>query len=105
MKFGLKNQDINFIKEKLSEFSEISKVLIFGSRSIGNFKQSSDIDLCLFGDKISLETISKINDLLQNQSPMPYLFDIISYEQIKSENLKQHINKFGKEFYSKKSLT
>ena len=95
MKFGLSQSDINYIRSILIQFNEIEEVVIFGSRAMGNFKPQSDIDICLKGANISLETLSKIKALLESVGPMPYLVDIISYKDLNSEELKNHIDNYG----------
>ncbi|MGR5414450.1 nucleotidyltransferase family protein [Vibrio astriarenae] len=47
------------------------QVWVFGSRAIGTFKDSSDIDLALDGANLSMTTIAQIQDQLE-QSSLPY---------------------------------
>ena len=95
MKFGLKQTDIDYLKKCISQFPEIEIAIIFGSRAIGNFKPGSDIDLCLKGKRISLDSISKIKYLLEKEGPLPYLVDVVSYSHIQSKELKKHIDTKG----------
>ncbi|MGR5431098.1 hypothetical protein ACPV56_14095 [Vibrio astriarenae] len=44
---------------------------VFGSRAIGTFKDSSNIDLALDGANLSMTTIAQIQDQLE-QSSLPY---------------------------------
>lgn len=37
--FGLLDRDILYINKALEEFDEIEKVIIFGSRAMGNYKK------------------------------------------------------------------
>ena len=43
--FGLSEKTIEIIKKLLSNYPQIKKVKIFGSRAKGNYKPSSDIDI------------------------------------------------------------
>lgn len=95
MKFGLKQTDITYIIKAISLFPEITKVVIFGSRAMGNYKSSSDIDICLKGVNVSLDTMSSLQGELQDKGPLPYQVDIIHYETIESQDLIQHIDEFG----------
>jgi len=45
MKFGLSKKELLILKNIFINFPEIDEVLIFGSRALGNFKNSSDVDL------------------------------------------------------------
>jgi len=96
MQFGLSTEDITKIKEVLAKFAEIERVLIYGSRAKGNYKPSSDIDLTLVGEKLTLtilqELENEIDDLL-----LPYKFDISIFHQISNSDLIAHIERVGKE--------
>lgn len=97
--FGLLERDINYIKESLSKFTEIKEALIFGSRAMGNYKKGSDIDMVLIGEKIDNKILFKVEDDLNEVYPIPYFFDILNYNDISNDNLKEHINKYGKSIY------
>ncbi|MDD2498976.1 MAG: nucleotidyltransferase domain-containing protein, partial [Desulfitobacteriaceae bacterium] len=58
MKFGLRESDLAYIISAIKELSEIEKAVIFGSRAKGNYKPGSDIDLAIYGDRISFDTVS-----------------------------------------------
>ena len=97
MQFGLSKEDITKIKEVIAKFSEIERVIIYGSRAKGNYKPSSDIDLTLVGEKLTLtklqELENEIDDLL-----LPYKFDVSIFHQISNPDLIAHIERVGKEF-------
>jgi len=60
MKYGLSDKTIKQIEAVLSNFSEVEKAVLYGSRAKGNFKQGSDIDLTLYGKGLSLQILHKI---------------------------------------------
>ena len=94
--FGLSEKTIEIIKKLLSNYPQIKEVKIFGSRAKWNYKLSSDIDLALFGnidDKLLRHIASELDEL-----PTPYQFDVLNYNDIDNENLKNNIDKFGKIF-------
>ncbi|MBD7913589.1 nucleotidyltransferase domain-containing protein [Clostridium sp. Sa3CUN1] len=99
MEFGLREFDLNYIKEKISEFSEIEKAIIFGSRAKGNYKPGSDIDIAIVGENINFNTVSRLHSLLEDQGPLPYLFDILDYTHLNHDELKSHIDRMGKVIY------
>lgn len=94
--FGLIDRDIEYIKDAISKFETIEKAIIFGSRSMGNYKKGSDVDIAIFGEQITSEVIFKLDDYLNETSPLPYFFDILHYEIISNDNLKKHIVDEGK---------
>lgn len=99
--YGLLDRDLKYILEELCKHNEIEKVILFGSRAIGNFKKASDIDLAVLGVNVTRKTISSLNDSLNNEYPIPYFFDIISYNDINNEQLKKHIDELGKLIYNR----
>ncbi|EQB89321.1 putative nucleotidyltransferase [Clostridium punense] len=101
MDFGLKEFDLSYIIKKVSEFNEIEKAVIFGSRAKGNYKAGSDIDIAIMGDKVNFDVMSKLHSLLEDRGPLPYLFDIIDYTHLNHDELKAHIDRVGKVIYEK----
>ncbi len=97
--FGLLERDIVYIKKAISQFNEIEKVIIFGSRAIGNYKKGSDIDLAIIGKRVTRKTILRLNEDLNEVYPLPYFFDIVHYNSLSNEELKSHIDTQGKLIY------
>jgi predicted nucleotidyltransferase len=99
-KTGLNKEEIEAINGIFEQYASIEKVLLYGSRAKGNFKQSSDIDLSIIGDNLDLELLQSIefelDDLL-----LPYKFDISIYEKISDQEFLNHINRSGIIFYTK----
>lgn len=97
--YGLLDRDLNYIYEALRKFPEIEKAVIFGSRAIGNYKKGSDIDLAVKGPDINRSILASIYDLLSEEYPIPYFFDLLHYDSISNEKLKKHIDEYGKIIY------
>jgi predicted nucleotidyltransferase len=95
MKFGLKEEDIAYIVAALSKFDEIKKAAVFGSRAKGNYKPGSDVDIAVFGEDISFSTIAHLHFMLEEDSLMPYFFDIVDYTHLAHQELKDHIERVG----------
>jgi predicted nucleotidyltransferase len=100
MQYGLEEDAIIKIRKVFSNYPEIDKVIVYGSRAKGNFKPGSDIDLVLFGMGLSLQSLNKISleldDLL-----LPHKMDICIFHQISNKDLTDHIQRVGKIFYQK----
>ena len=100
MKFGLKEKNIEQINGVFVQYPQIEKVILYGSRAKGNFKNGSDIDLTLNGNGLNLSVINKISleldDLL-----LPYSFDVSIFKQISNPDLVEHIKRVGIIFYEK----
>lgn len=101
MRFGLRNRDINLITNVLKVFPEVEEVLIFGSRAIGNYKKSSDIDLVLKGKKVNDKLANHIKGILDDKLPLPYKFDVVNYSTISNPDFIEHIDRVGLVFYQK----
>lgn len=99
MEFGLRQSDLEYIIEKISEFNEVERAVIFGSRAKGNYKHGSDIDMAIMGEKIDFNVVSKLHSLLEEQGPLPYLFDVVDYTHLNHAELKEHIDRVGKVIY------
>ncbi len=99
MEFGLKKADLQYIISKIQEFDEIEKAVIFGSRAKRNSKPGSDIDIAIYGDGVSFDTVSSLRSKLQDQGPLPYFVDILDYTHSVHNELKAHIDRVGKDIY------
>jgi len=98
--FGLTDQTIEALKSVFQQFSEIEKVIIYGSRAKGNYKTGSDIDLTLCGSGIEFSTLLKIETLIDDLL-LPYKTDLSIYHKIESNDLRKHIDSLGVVIYSK----
>ena len=99
--FGLRERDMVSIRNVFSDFESVEKVVIFGSRAMGNYKKGSDIDIAIFGENITYNTVLKISGILNEDLPIPYFIDIVHFDTLKNEELKNHILKEGKIIYTK----
>jgi uncharacterized protein len=100
IRFGLKESTIEKIISVFVKHPKIKKVLLYGSRAKGNYRNGSDIDLTLIGDELSYSQLgnleSDIDDLF-----LPYSFDISIFKDIDNSDLVDHINRIGVVFYEK----
>ncbi len=101
MRFGIPPKSMGLIINALMEREEIKKAAIFGSRGMGNYKNGSDVDIAIFGSSITVEIVNQISIELNEKLPLPYYFDIVHYNALKHEGLKEHIDKFGIIFYER----
>jgi uncharacterized protein len=101
-RFGLLDADIVLIIKTLRRYPKVENAFIFGSRAKGNYENGSDVDIALKGPELDFGTISKISYWLNEETTMPYNFDVLNYESIQEPSLKEHIDRLGIEIYSKK---
>jgi uncharacterized protein len=101
-KFGLLESDLTSIVEVISSQQQVDQALIFGSRAKGNFRPGSDVDLALKGENLDFETVSIISYILNEETLMPYKFDVVNYYSIQEPELVLHIDRVGIEIFNRK---
>ena len=99
MKYGLNKEVIDKINSIFAKHSDIEKVILYGSRAKGNYKNGSDIDLTIVG-KIELLHLHKIENELDNLL-LPYTLDLSVMSTITSKELLEHIQRVGVDFYER----
>ena len=100
MLYGLNAETIESINNVFSNHESIEEVVLYGSRAKGNFQPSSDIDLTLKGDSLSLHDQLKIETELDDLL-LPYKIDLSLFHTISNTDLLGHITRVGKIFYKK----
>ena len=98
--FGLSDKTVQDIKNIFSNFEQVEKVVIYGSRAKRNYRKGSDVDLTFFGDNLTLNTLYEIEEKIEELN-LPYMFDLSIFKQIDNQNVIEHINRVGKLFYEK----
>lgn len=98
-KYGVSDANWQRIIKIFMQQSLVERVVLFGSRAKGNYRDGSDIDVCLYGN-ISLAQIYILQDLLDDLM-LPYKFDLIVYETINNLELIDHIERVGVVLYAK----
>jgi uncharacterized protein len=101
--FGLSNRSYKLIIQVMASYPEIERVVIFGSRAMGNYEAGSDIDLALFGEKCTAALALEVEAQLNEKEPIPYYIDVVNFNDLTNPNLVDHIERVGIDFY-KKSL-
>ena len=98
MRFGLSDTVIKELQDVFRRHANIKKVLIFGSRSKGNYRAGSDIDLAVIGNDIDynqlLSILCEIDDL-----ELLYSVDLLDYQKKKGTSIGDHIDRLGQVFY------
>jgi uncharacterized protein len=100
IRFGLKESTIEKIISVFVKYAKIKKVLLYGSRAKGNYRNGSDIDLTLIGDELSYSQLGNLESDIDYLF-LPYSFDISIFKDIDNPDLVDHINRIGVVFYEK----
>ena len=101
MEIDLPESVIKTVVEIAAKFQEIERIEVFGSRVLGNAKKGSDIDLAVFGISLTPQTVSAFQRCLEEETNIPYLFDILHFESIVNASLREHILEHGRPLFSK----
>ena len=99
-KSGLPEDIVRKMGEIFRDCPEIDRVLLYGSRAMGNWRNGSDIDLCVEAVNLTLSELwaieNRIDDLL-----LPWKVDLSLRHQIDNPDLLDHIDQVGQIFYQR----
>lgn len=98
MSFGLSAAIIKDLTGVFARYPEIGRVLIFGSRAKGTFKEGSDIDLAVIAPNMSEQRFTQLWSELDGL-PLVFKLDILHWDKLRNERLKLKITAEGMPFY------
>lgn len=101
--YGLQAHTIEAIQGVLAQYPQVEKVILYGSRAKGNYRNGSDIDLTLFGNSLDLNVLQKIEIALDDLL-LPYTIDLSIFHQIQNPELINHIRRVGMVFFEKETV-
>ena len=99
---GLPESAVAKLRAIFSDYPEIDRVVLYGSRALGSCRTGSDIDLTLEAKSMGLSELltieNRIDDLL-----LPWKVDLSLRHKIDNPELVAHIDRVGVTFYPLKS--
>ncbi|WP_339863745.1 nucleotidyltransferase domain-containing protein [uncultured Algoriphagus sp.] len=95
---GISESILSEITSVFSNFPEVEKAVLFGSRAKGNFYEGSDIDIAVFGEKLDFEKMLNIS-IAMDEIELLQAIDLVHFEKIKEPELKKHIERVGIQIY------
>ena len=98
MKFGLSDTVVQELQDVFRRYADIEKVLIFGSRSKGNYHSGSDIDLAVIGKNIDYRLLLNVQCDIEDLELL-YSIDLLDYQKKKGTPIGDHIDRVGQVFY------
>ena len=72
MKYGLSDKQFSEMISVISNDPVIKKVILFGSRALGTFKNTSDIDLAVLGEKVDFFAAASLKNKLEEETVIPF---------------------------------
>ncbi len=101
MPYGLTEEDLAVIRNAARRYPAIEQLILFGSRAKGNYKPGSDVDLAIKGHDIDYDTALHLAEVLNEETLLPYFFDVVHYESLTEPRLVEHIDRVGKPLLSR----
>ena len=91
---GLTPVYLSIVNNILKQYIPDISVCIFGSRAKGTFKNTSDLDLCLFTDtQLDFRVLSDLKDAFV-ASDLPFRVDLVEYRSLPTA-LQKSVDKIG----------
>ena len=78
----------------------VERAVLFGSRATGTNTVSSDVDVPLFIDRLTLNDQACLTNVLDD-IPMAQSVDLVLHDSIQSRTLREHIRCQGIEWYAR----
>ena len=100
MPIALSQSELHEIRAIIGTVPLVEKAVLFGSRATGNARKYSDVDIMLYGDEPVLRAIGRARSLLE-ASRVPYQFDVLHHSRVRSKDLLDHVERFGKVIYER----
>ena len=97
---GLKDAHRKAIIAVLAANERVERAVLFGSRATGTNTVTSDVDIALFGDRLTLTDQARLATQI-DEIPMAQSVDLLLYNSISDRTLREHIRKHGVEWFAR----
>ncbi|MDQ6979480.1 MAG: restriction endonuclease subunit S, partial [Mariprofundaceae bacterium] len=82
----------------LTACERVQRIVLFGSRAMGTFTTTSDVDIVLFGDALTLTDHADLAEQIEELS-IAQSVDLVLYHTIKNKALQKHIKDYGVDWW------
>lgn len=101
MQHGLSDQTLQKIRDVFVRYPQVEEAVLYGSRTRGDYKNGSDIDLTLRGStEFTHIILSQIANDLDDQL-LPYTIDLSIFKNISNPEMIEQIERVGVALYQK----
>ena len=101
---GLKNVHREAIIAEIAANERVERAVLFGSRATGTNTVSSDVDIALFGDRLTLTDLARLAAAL-DEIPMAQSVDLLLHDSLQDRTLREHIRNQGIEWFARPMTT
>ena len=98
---GLKDAHREAIIAVIADNGRVERAVLFGSRATGTNTTTSDVDIALFGDRLTLTDQARLAAAVE-AIPMAQSVDLILYDSVRDRTLLEHIRDDGVEWFARK---
>ncbi len=92
--FGLTDKQLYSIRLICKEHQAVDQVLVFGSRSMGHYREGSDLDVCLMDQNMPFSELLQVQVQIDELN-LPIHCDVIRFSSIRNDELREHIKRVG----------
>jgi len=99
---GLSQRSLDTLYGIFSKYGDLNRVILYGSRAMGTYKNGSDIDIAIDAGEgfTDLDLLRVCGDL--DESDLPYFVDCSILSGICSPELREHVARAGKVLYERR---
>jgi uncharacterized protein len=103
MRFGIPEARLEQLLATISREPRVHGVVLYGSRAKGNYREGSDIDLCLDAPELDYSSLlrmeTELDDLL-----LPWKIDLAVRQKIDNPDLIAHIDRVGMTLFTREGV-
>lgn len=98
--YGFTDEERELMEKIFRSVPHIERVLLYGSRAKGTFKEFSDVDITLFGSQLTHDDLLDVCERL-DESNLPYFYDVSIFCKLTDAEFISHIKRVGKWIYAR----
>ena len=99
----IKNVHREAIIAVIAANDRVERAVLFGSRATGTNNTASDVDIALFGDRLTLTDQARLAAAL-DEIPMAQSVDLILYNALSNRSLLEHIRNHGVVWFARPTV-
>ncbi len=97
----LERELVEAINRIFNAVPEVERAVLFGSRATDHAVATSDIDLAVWGKNLSSREVNLIKNRFEEEIRTALKFDVVWFDQLIKEALRQRILAEGVEIYAR----
>ncbi len=101
---GIKDIHQEAIIAEIAANDRVERAVLFGSRATGTNTVTSDVDIALFGNRLTRTDQVRLAAALE-EIPMAQTVDLVLYDSIRNKELESHIRRHGIEWFARPAVT